>query len=154
MGFSYRTIDNIQAYLFEMRIGYYQSASILLHVNDVVHYIFRNHFTWPNTWSVKFKNCTVLPAVPDRACWAPVRVRTPPSFRCLAASWAANTDDQTLCWHIISQFFTKSDQKNAKIIATRPERSQEFFIWYAKDCLHSFCCWLSRLCWHTTRIYM
>ena len=48
--------------------------------------------------------CTVL----FRAGWAPVKVRRPPSFKCLEATADAKVEDQTLCFHIRSEFLMKS----------------------------------------------
>lgn len=49
-----------------------------------------------------------VPGVGSKAPLAPVKDRSPPSFKRVAAIDEAITEVTTLCFHVSSQFFTKS----------------------------------------------
>lgn len=57
-------------------------------------------------------NSIFLPGVAPKAPLAPVKVKSPPSFKNLAATDEAITDVTTLCFHVSSQFLAKSGIEN------------------------------------------
>ncbi len=52
----------------------------------------------------------IMPGVPSRAALAPGNTRHPPAFRCAAATAAEMAELQTDCFHIRSEFLTKSGE--------------------------------------------